>query len=521
MRPRSGETGRDAGTRVRKGRLKVHDPFELIRWLALSQTDPRKALAELVQNSLDAGARSIEVIRERMRGMPCLHVLDDGEGVIPELDRQEALRYIATHVGHSRKRSLTPSERLELMTQGQYGIGLLGFWCLGQALELRSSMPGQKPHRSRPHARPTGLHDRAAARPPRPRPALDRSRRGRAPSRGDAGLVAARAAEYLAAELRGQLLARDVTLEIHDRMSRGSRRSTSWSARSGSSASAWTCRRVELPAIRRSSSRSTCAARPAAEDGTRGIGVYAAGTLVADDFHGLAPIVSITPPWTDSRLTGWSTFRRLRLRQEAAAASSPTPTARRSRTRCAGSKRDLRLSSSASSSGAPKALDRTVIRDLQRAFRDFYRQRPRYTMLPVERKEDLASGPSGRSEAQRARGGASAAGTRTRPLARSAAPLVERPPRRRRRRAALPLPSRAAGRGSHRAVAGSRRVRRAANDPRPRARRLGPARYRRARCRWHAGGSVGRLRASGATPRAAYGSRRRLEPAEDPLAARR
>jgi hypothetical protein len=45
--------------RVRKGRLKVHDPFELIRWLALSQTDPRKALAELVQNSLDAGALSI------------------------------------------------------------------------------------------------------------------------------------------------------------------------------------------------------------------------------------------------------------------------------------------------------------------------------------------------------------------------------------------------------------------------------------------------------------------------------
>jgi hypothetical protein len=31
-----------------QGRLKAHDPFELIRWLALSQTDPRKALAELV-----------------------------------------------------------------------------------------------------------------------------------------------------------------------------------------------------------------------------------------------------------------------------------------------------------------------------------------------------------------------------------------------------------------------------------------------------------------------------------------
>jgi len=29
-----------------RGRLQAHDPFELIRWLALSQPDPRKALAE-------------------------------------------------------------------------------------------------------------------------------------------------------------------------------------------------------------------------------------------------------------------------------------------------------------------------------------------------------------------------------------------------------------------------------------------------------------------------------------------
>jgi hypothetical protein len=38
-------------------------------------------------------------------------------------------------------------------------------------------------------------------------------------------------------------------------------------------------------------------------------------------------------------------------------------------------------------------LDRSLIRDLQRAFRDFYRQRPRYTMLPVQAKKDSPSGP--------------------------------------------------------------------------------------------------------------------------------
>ena len=110
-----------------RGKLRPHDPFELIRWLALSQPDPRKALAELVQNCLDAGASRIRVIRQRERRTPCLKILDDGVGVIPEMDRPEALKYIATHIGHSRKRSLAPEERLRLMTQGQYGIGLLGF----------------------------------------------------------------------------------------------------------------------------------------------------------------------------------------------------------------------------------------------------------------------------------------------------------------------------------------------------------------------------------------------------------
>src|SRR5207244_10754203 len=135
-RRRSGPRGRTRARDEERGRLKAHDPFELIRWRALSQPDPRKALAELVQNSLDAGARKIRVSRLRERGVVCLKIFDDGDGVIPELDRQEALRYIATHVGHSRKRDLSPQQRLALMTQGQSGIGLLGFWRLGAMREM-------------------------------------------------------------------------------------------------------------------------------------------------------------------------------------------------------------------------------------------------------------------------------------------------------------------------------------------------------------------------------------------------
>src|SRR6266705_2679358 len=96
---------RSARSEVRTGRLRAADPFELIRWLARSQTDPRKALAELVQNSLDAQARTVTITRVRERGVATLRVLDDAEGVIPELAPSEALAYVATHIGHSRKRN--------------------------------------------------------------------------------------------------------------------------------------------------------------------------------------------------------------------------------------------------------------------------------------------------------------------------------------------------------------------------------------------------------------------------------
>ena len=211
---------RNGAREVVRGRVKAHDPFDLIRWLALSQPDPRKALAELVQNSLDAGATQIRIARFRERGVACLKIRDDGAGVIPEKSRPDALRYIATHIGHSRKRSLSPQERLKLMTQGQYGIGLLGFWSLGQLLEMRSFVPGQRGYRL------VLERDRArfVVEPIRGRLAVD-ERATEILITGlhrDAmsALIGNRAADYLASELRGQLLARDVELIIEDKISR-------------------------------------------------------------------------------------------------------------------------------------------------------------------------------------------------------------------------------------------------------------------------------------------------------------
>src|SRR5690349_22612255 len=95
--------------------LRPADPFDLIRWLAPSQSDPRKAVAELVQNSIDAQARHVLVERRRVRGAPALLVKDDGEGVLPSLSRDDALRYIASHIGSSRKRNLSAEQRRKLV----------------------------------------------------------------------------------------------------------------------------------------------------------------------------------------------------------------------------------------------------------------------------------------------------------------------------------------------------------------------------------------------------------------------
>jgi hypothetical protein len=384
-----------------RGKLRPHDPFELIRWLALSQPDPRKALSELVQNSLDAGASTIRITRRRERRNPCLFIWDDGEGVIPDMPRAEALKYIATHIGHSRKRSLSPRQRLELMTQGQYGIGLLGFWSLGQTLEMRTAVPGQRPHRLVLH------RDQADYRiePLRGRLPLD-ERWTEVVVVGlhreaQTALIGRRAADYLAAELRGQLLSRAVEVIVEDRMSRGRAQKVIpvrpprflGDRLEGIGP-------VEVPGYPPIRFEIYLSGERSEGEAAAGLAVYATGTLVAQSFNELGALGLDRDPWTDLRLTGFVDFPAFRVAPGSRRGVVVDEAAGAFARALGGVEPILAGVLEAIERRRAEEIDRGLIRDLQRAFRDFYRQRPSYSMLPVRPEPGVGDAAQGGAGAQ-------------------------------------------------------------------------------------------------------------------------
>jgi hypothetical protein len=386
---------------VEEGRVRVHDPFELIRWLALSQPDPRKALAELVQNSLDANASHIRLTRIREKGRACLKIWDDGEGVIPELDRPDALRYIATHVGHSRKRSLSPQDRLKLMTQGQYGIGLLGFWSLGEMLEIRSSVPGQKPHRlilykDRPKYKIEPLRGKLAFEDHFTEVVVVDLRKD-----ASAAVGARRAADYLAAELRGQLLGRKVDVVVEDKIARG---------RSPKLLRVRPPRflgerleglgTVEIEGHAPVKLEIYLTGEYANGDPSPPLALYAAGTIVAESFFELSALGLDREPWTDTRLTGMVDYPELHVAPGSRRGVIPDPVAHAFAEALKRVEPLLQSILETKERERAEKLDQSTIRDLQRAFRDFYRKRPSYTMLPTETKTPGSDGSSPGAAAQ-------------------------------------------------------------------------------------------------------------------------
>jgi len=298
-----------AGRRTKQAtgtvKLTPADAFDLIRWLARSQSDPRKAVAELVQNAIDARARTIVLERRRRGRRAALVVRDDGEGIRPADERDAALRYLATHIGRSHKRNLSPSERHAQVVAGKYGIGLLGFWSIGRRLDIRSRVAGSATWMLRlvedePHAE-------VVPAPPQIDAAATFTELVISEVHAAAlrPLAIRRLAEYLGAELRGPLSTSGATVELREYDVRGQ----------VVDRVAVTPRRfagirlaVPSPIAVRGYSPIVLELYQAAGDAPSGVELTCVGTVVAERVGDLGALGLDVPPWTEPLLAGTIEF---------------------------------------------------------------------------------------------------------------------------------------------------------------------------------------------------------------------
>ncbi|MEM7200409.1 MAG: ATP-binding protein [Planctomycetota bacterium] len=403
--------GRETETRLR---LKPADSFDLIRLLARSQHDPRKAVCELVQNSLDAGAKHVEIAWLARRGQRVLSVRDDGGGIFPAISRDEALRHIATTIGHSHKRALTPVQRRELMALGKYGIGLLGFWAVGHEMHIHSRVGGgdtwtltliedlPDAHLTRRRVRRLdasetfteieiiGVHEEVQ-RQVRP----------------------ARLHSYLAGELRGQLLARDVEIRILDRSARGR-------ARKELTVRAERFRGQPLPELRRLrvAGHDDAAVElylVSGDDDRRGtVTLACGGTTVLDDIAAIESAEHPRAPWDTGRFEGVIDFAALQV----------PPGTRRGIVFDATARAlvealpmiEMRLTAALVDDEERRRaeLDRTLARHIKRAFRRIPNLLPEYDLFDV-RGDGTNANDSGSADGRGAVAGA-ALGAESSPL---------------------------------------------------------------------------------------------------------
>jgi len=283
------------------GTLRIGDQWNAITIIAHSQTHPLKAICELTENAIDAGAASIRIVRRRAQGRMFLEVDDDGRGVAPGANGSADFERIATHLCDSMKRQLAAPQRRGV--HGEFGIGLLSFWSLGE--ELRMVSGGEAgPLRE--------LHLVRGKRQYAIRPA-----RGRLSVRGTRVVVGPllettkhlvtgeKIARYLSAELRDRIRNTGVTIDVVDAVSRREIRVVP--------------REFDGERLEISRRYSTPLGDVAGEvylrgddaAGAPGIALCKDGTRVLPDVAELLPFQHA--PWTDRRLEGILDFEPLAL----------------------------------------------------------------------------------------------------------------------------------------------------------------------------------------------------------------
>lgn len=197
------------------GNLRIGDHWNAITIIALSQSNPLKAVAELVENSIDARAKTIVITRGKEKGQHYLRVKDDGDGVRRNADGEPDFHYVATHVCDSIKRQLKTQGMRGM--QGEFGIGLLSFWTLGEDLLLTSA--GNDGRAWQMHLRKGDPSYRINLRPALfPEPGTEVLIRGILP--GIKNFSGEKIQWYLASELRDRIRHSGVSIRVVDRTAR-------------------------------------------------------------------------------------------------------------------------------------------------------------------------------------------------------------------------------------------------------------------------------------------------------------
>lgn len=283
------------------GTLRIGDQWNAITIIAHSQTHPMKAICELTENAIDAGGRQIRIVRRRQRGDVFLEVEDDGRGVAADGNGDPDFERIATHLCDSMKRHLDPRGRKGV--HGEFGIGLLSFWALGEELRMTSAGSG---------GRPAELHLIRGQREYAIRPV-----RGRIVTEGTRIVVGPllestrklvtgeKIARYLSAELRDRIRSTGARIVVVDRVAR---REITVTPRE------FTGERLDLPrryATPLGDVQVEIYVRAEGEPGDGGVGLCKDGTRVLKEIAELLPFQHA--PWTDRRLEGLVDFEPLTL----------------------------------------------------------------------------------------------------------------------------------------------------------------------------------------------------------------
>ncbi len=296
QRPRTQKAAATTGT------LKIGDQWNAITIIAHSQTHPLKAICELAENAIDAGAASVRIIRRRSRGRLFLEVADDGRGVAPDESGAADFERIATHLCDSMKRHLGAARRQGV--HGEFGIGLLSFWSLGEELRMTSGGGGTTP--------PRELHLVRGQRHYAIRPV-----KGRLAAAGTRVLVGPllettknlvtgeKIARYLSAELRDRIRNTGVVIDVVDAVARREIRVVPRE---------FDGERLEIPRRYPTALGDVCVELYLRSDdaaGRGGIAICKDGTRVLAD---IADVLAFQqPPWTDRRLEGLVDFEALAL----------------------------------------------------------------------------------------------------------------------------------------------------------------------------------------------------------------